>query len=71
MSSNYPPGVSENTFGAPWNSREFEFEFKIVCSGELDGPLSEEDYEEIVKEIKNIVRKQLNQIEFLGYIEEI
>ena len=71
MSSNYPPGVSDNTFGAPWNDEEFNFAFKIYCSGSVNGPLSSEDYKEKVCEIKSEIEKQLNEIDFLDYYEEI
>jgi len=34
--SNYPPGVSDNTIGAPWNEDSVpEKEFDIVCSQTL------------------------------------
>ncbi len=39
--SNYPPGVSANAKGAPFNEEEQEVEFYIKVSGTLyaDGPL--------------------------------
>ncbi len=42
MSSNYPPGVSDDSYGAPFNEEEREFEFYVKVSGYLyaDGPLS-------------------------------
>ena len=34
--SNYPPGVSDNTIGAPWNDPEIpEKEFEVTCSQTL------------------------------------
>jgi len=39
--SNYPPGVSDNTIGAPWNQSDpEEKEFSIVCSQSLSKTVS-------------------------------
>ena len=46
MSSNLPPGVSENTYGAPWNDEDFEFTLEVTIGGSIQGPLSQEEYDE-------------------------
>lgn len=62
MSSNLPPGVSENTFSAPWNDEEFEFTLEVTIGGSIQGPLSKEEYDTQVEEIKATA---INDIEFL------
>lgn len=56
MSSNYPAGVSDNTFGAPFNDQEYEFSVvvdvidnDIQCLGQFDNYHLEEDVDDHVK----------------------
>lgn len=56
MSSNYPPGVSQHTFGAPWNDITFEFSVGVdvvdnddKCLGQFDDYVFEEQVDEHVK----------------------
>lgn len=36
MTSNYPPGLSDHTIGAPWNDSDIpEREFEVTCSQSL------------------------------------
>ena len=40
--NNYPPGVTDNTFGSPWNEieieKEVEITIKCVVSTSISGP---------------------------------
>lgn len=72
MSSNLPPGVSENTFGAPYNDEEFEFTLEVTIGGSLQGPLSEEEYDEQVEAIKAETKRQIySEIDNILNISEI
>lgn len=60
MSSNYPPGVSENTYGAPWNDISFGIavEVKLEFSFTVPGPRSKADLDEVKQEyIKEVMAK--------------
>ena len=61
MSSNYPPGCSANTFGAPWNEVEKEIEFCINVRGiiSIDKPVNKLYELEILHDVKEEVRKEL------------
>ena len=57
MSSNYPSGISESTYGAPWNvieiEKEVEITLKCVVSTTISGPrvLTVDDEHEIISEL--------------------
>jgi hypothetical protein len=56
---NYPPGVSQNTWGAPWNDEEIDLgeEFVLAMYGTLliPGPTSNENKQEAkYKELQNL-----------------
>lgn len=61
MNSNYPPGVSSSSFGAPWNEVEEEFEFTIKVNGTLttDGPLPNEELDEIFYQLLKYEKEQI------------
>lgn len=65
--SNYPPGCSDSTYGAPWNDEEFEREVEVVLKSYITvsfkGPASI-DEEEIVKAVKEQVREDLSKINY-------
>lgn len=60
--SNYPPGVSDSTYGAPWNNIEEEREviitLKTIINVSLPGP-SEYSEEDILESIKEIVESEI------------
>ena len=62
MVSNYPPGVSDNTFSAPWNDIEKEIEFCITVNGlvSIQGPVHNKYLElELLHDAKEDVRKEI------------
>jgi len=61
MSSNYPPGVSSSTFGAPWNDEEKEFEFYIKVSGTLvtNGPLLSSERDDVFSDLLAKEQKEM------------
>ena len=67
--SNYPPGVSDSSFGAPWNDieieREVEVTIKCVISTSVSGPqeLTIEEENEIIESITKDRFKELEIIE--------
>ena len=67
--SNYPPGVSDFSFGAPWNEleieREVEVTIKCVVSTSVSGPqkLTEEEENEIIESITKSRFKELEIID--------
>ena len=67
--SNYPPGVSDFSFGAPWNEleieREVEVTIKCVVSTSVSGPqkLSIEEEDEIIESITKSKFKELEIID--------
>lgn len=67
MNSNYPPGVTDSTYGAPFNDEVYEF--SIECSGVVQGPLNKEDYDKIVsdikKEVADAIRNIINDFEII------
>ena len=69
--SNYPPGVSDSSFGAPWNEleieREVEVTIKCVISTSISGPqkLSIEEENEI---IKSITKSRFEELEIIDGI---
>lgn len=70
--SNYPLGVSDSSFGAPWNDIEIEKEvevtLKCVISTSIPGPrrITEEEKEEI---IESICRDRLKEIDIIDGID--
>ena len=75
--SNYPPGVSENTYGAPWNDIEIEKQvevtIKCVISTSISGPqyLTEYEKNEIIESITKSRFKELEIIDGIYYPEII
>lgn len=69
--SNYPPGVSDFSFDAPWNEleieREVEVTIKCVISTSVSGPqkLSNEEEDEI---IESITRNRFEELETIDGI---
>ena len=69
--SNYPPGVSDSSFGAPWNEleieREVEVTIKCVISTSVSGPqkLSNEEENEI---IESITKSRFEELEIIDGI---
>ena len=69
--SNYPPGVSDSSFDAPWNEleieREVEVTIKCVISTSISGPqkLSIEEENEI---IKSITKSRFEELEIIDGI---
>ena len=69
--SNYPPGVSDSSFGAPWNEleieREVEVTIKCVISTSISGSqkLSIEEEDEI---IKSITKSRFEELEIIDGI---
>jgi hypothetical protein len=59
--SNYPAGVSDSTYGAPWNEEEQDFEFTIKVKGTLytDGPLPQSELDEIFTDLLRIEKEAL------------
>lgn len=72
MTSNYPPGVSDSTFGSPWNEQEFEFTLEVTFGGTIQGPTSLDDFNEQVAQIMKDTMKNINdKIDNVENIEEI
>lgn len=75
--NNYPPGVSDFSFGAPWNDieieREVEVTIKCVISTSVSGPqkLSIEEEDEIIESITKSRFKELEIIDGIYYPEII
>lgn len=75
--SNYPPGVSDFSFGAPWNEieieKEVEITIKCVVSTSVSGPqkLSIEEKDEIIESITKSRFKELEIIDGIYYPEII
>ena len=69
--SNYPPGVSDSSFGAPWNELEIEKEVEItikcVVSTSISGnqKLNNEEEDEI---IKSITKSRFEELEIIDGI---
>ena len=69
--SNYPLGVNDSSFGAPWNDIEIEKEvevtIKCVISTSISGPqeLSIEEENEI---IKSITKSRFEELEIIDGI---
>ena len=69
--NNYPPGVTNSTFGAPWNEieieREVEVTIKCVISTSVSGPqkLSNEEENEI---IKSMTKSRFEELEIIDGI---
>lgn len=67
--SNYPPGVTDNTFDAPWNEieieKEVEITIKCVVSTLISGlqKLTEEEENEIIESITKSRFKELEIID--------
>lgn len=61
---NYPPGISDSTYGAPWNNveeeREVTITLKAVIGTSFPGP-SQYSEEEILESIKQIVEEDLKK----------
>ena len=64
MASNYPPGVSDGTYGAPFNDEQFcvDLTIKITVPFTLNGPLGDSrgeamkmGMEDVVEQIKEIL----------------
>lgn len=62
--SNYPPGVSDSTYGAPWNDVEIEREVVIVLkttmSVSFPGP-DDIDDDTILESIKEVIKEDLQK----------
>lgn len=71
MSSNYPTGVSDNTYGAPFNDEEFEFELKVQCSGSMNGPVDNVTYINNIRETVQETIEAIKRIDFVDNVEEI
>ena len=75
--NNYPPGVTDNTFDAPWNEieieKEVEITIKCVVSTSISGPqkLTEEEENEIIESITKSRFKELEIIDGIYYPEII
>lgn len=73
--NNYPPGVSENSYGAPWNDieieREVEVTIKCVISTSIPGPqvLTTEEENEIIESITKSRFEELEIIDGIYYPE--
>ena len=71
--NNYPPGVTDNTFDAPWNEidieKEVEITIKCVVSTSISGlqKLTEEDENEIIESITKSRFKELEIIDGIYY----
>ena len=67
--NNYPPGVTDNTFGSPWNEieieKEVEITIKCVVSTLISGlqKLNEEEENEIIESITKSRFKELEIID--------
>lgn len=61
MLDNLPSGITNNTFGAPWNEIEKEIEFCINVRGiiSIDKPINKLHELEILHDVKEEVRKEL------------
>ena len=75
--NNYPPGVSENTYSAPWNDidieKEVEVTIKCVISTSIPGPqvLTMEEENEIIEFITKSRFEELEIIDGIYYPEII
>lgn len=62
--SNYPPGVSDSTYGAPWNNveeeREVTITLKAVISTSFPGP-SQYSEEKVLESIKKIIEEDFKK----------
>ena len=71
---NYPPGVSDSTYGAPWNDieeeREVTITLKACISVSFQGPARISEYE-IVESIKKVGEEDLKKTSENYEIESI
>ena len=61
--NNYPPGISDSTYGAPWNNVEEEREVTITLSASIVASFQGPDKiteEQILEAIKEIVQRDLS-----------
>lgn len=74
MSSNYPPGVNDNTYGAPWNvieiEKEVEITLKCVVSTTISGPraLNNEDEDNIIRQE---IEDKINGFNYIYGIDDV
>ena len=61
MLDNLPSGITNNTFGAPWNEVEKEIEFCINVRGlvSISGPIPKHEELEQTHDAKEDVRKEI------------
>lgn len=71
MSSNLPPGCSDNEYGAPWNDVEFKFELKVQCSGSMKGPVNNVTYMNNIREAIQETIEAIKKIDNVDNVEEI
>lgn len=57
--NNLPPGVSNSTYGAPWNDVEIELEVTISLGTSIPGPLLGEELDMTISEYKSEVIKEI------------
>lgn len=60
---NYPPNVSDNTFGAPFNDIEYDCIFVVHCSTSFNGPLSHDDLKDQIDDFTSEIKKRIMKID--------
>ena len=65
--SNYPPGVSDSTYGAPWNDVDVEVDVEVVLTTTVivtvPGPGKSINEDEINKCAIDIVKEEVSNLE--------
>lgn len=72
--SNLPPGVSDSTFGAPWNDEEFGgvITLKVYVAGYVQGPnASKESLEAALTELDLEIHRKLSTLSIVSEIDTI
>jgi len=72
MTSNYPPGIDDRTFGAPYNDEQFclELTVKMVVPFTLAGPIAKVHEKDAIQEGVDSVIEQVREILESAEIEE-
>lgn len=67
--NNYPPGVSDNTFGAPYNDIDYDFTLIVRCSTSFRGPLNTYEEQDAINDFTNELINSISKIEGVDNVE--
>ena len=76
--SNLPPGVSDSTYGSPWNEYEINgyIDLRIFVTTSMAGPVARSEWLELATEqvkglLEHDIKKKLNSIDGVNDMEII